>query len=98
MKTIFVPVLFVVAFSALCSARPEGDDSKRFEIKSAEVTHTHGQGTNVYVDGRARVYQSDDKRHEVHVNGQYGQHLGGPYGNSRPSYGGGVEYTYHFPG
>nr|ABG21230.1 diptericin [Mayetiola destructor] len=96
MKTIFVAALIVAVFGALGSARPSRDDSKPFEINRAEVTHTHGKGTDVYVDGQARVYQSDNKRHEVYVNGQYGQHLGGPYGNSRPSYGGGVSYTHRF--
>lgn len=93
MKIIIVAALFVVLFVALGSARPEED--KRFHV-NGEVNHSRGQGTNVYVDGQARVYQSDNKRHEVHVNGQYGQHLGGPYGNSRPSYGGGVQYTHRF--
>lgn len=50
MKTIFVGALFVVVFAALGSARPNGEDSKPIEINRAEVTHTHGKGTDVYVD------------------------------------------------
>lgn len=76
MKTIFVAALFVFVFAALGSARPNGDDSKRFNVNEA-VNHIYGKGTDVYVDDQARVYQSDSKRHEVHVNGQYGQHLCG---------------------
>lgn len=96
MKTIFVAALFVVVFAALSCARPNVDDSKPIEINRAEVSYTRGKGTDVYVDAQARVFQSDNKRHEVHVHGQYGQHLGGPYGNSRPSYGDGALYTFHF--
>lgn len=42
--------------------------------------------SDVCVDGHARMYQSDSKRHEVHVNGQYGQHLGGPWVNWKVSF------------
>ncbi|XP_017014406.2 diptericin A [Drosophila takahashii] len=49
------------------------------------------------VSGREKVWTSDNGRHEIGVNGGYGQHLGGPYGNSEPSWNVGTSYTYRFP-
>lgn len=57
----------------------------------------HGRsGTDIQLQGSQRVWQSDNRNHEVHAQGSYGQHFGGPSGRSPPSYGGGVGYTYHF--
>ncbi|ALC42567.1 maker130 [Drosophila busckii] len=53
-------------------------------------------GHDVHVQGQAPVWTSNNGRHEVDVAAQYGQHLGGPYGNSRPSYGGAGIYRFRF--
>lgn len=60
------------------------------------IDHSRQSGTNVYAQGQARVWRSDNGRNEVHANGQYGQHFGGPGGRSPPSYGGGLIYTHRF--
>ncbi|XP_031621635.1 uncharacterized protein LOC116339741 [Contarinia nasturtii] len=71
---------------------PEDDRTKIY----AEGNHNRKAGTNVYVQGEQRVWQSPNKLNEVHVNGNYGQHFGGPGGRSPPSFGGGVTYTRRF--
>lgn len=81
--------------------------SKRLDLKLTPPTEppkthisggvTHGpSGTNVYAAAQTQVFQSDNKAHEVHVQGSYGQHFGGPWGKSKPSYGGGVGYKFNF--
>ncbi|EDW02709.1 diptericin-D [Drosophila grimshawi] len=54
------------------------------------------QGFDLSVNGRAPVWQSPNGRHSVDATGQYSQHLGGPYGNSRPNWGAGAMYTFRF--
>lgn len=63
---------------------------------NAEVNHSRQSGTNVYADGTARLWQSQNQRHEIHGNANYGQHFGGPYGRSPPSFGGGLIYRHRF--
>ncbi|KAH8397142.1 hypothetical protein KR215_009427 [Drosophila sulfurigaster] len=53
-------------------------------------------GKDVHVSGQVPVWTSDNKRHEIDVAGHYGQHLGGPYGNSPPSWGAGAGYRFRF--
>ncbi|XP_030558299.1 diptericin-D [Drosophila novamexicana] len=54
------------------------------------------QGFDLSVNGRAPVWQSPNGRHSLDATGQYSQHLGGPYGNSRPNWGAGAQYTFRF--
>lgn len=54
------------------------------------------QGFDLSVNGRAPVWQSQNGRHSLDATGQYSQHLGGPYGNSRPNWGAGAQYTFRF--
>ncbi|XP_034650953.1 diptericin-A [Drosophila subobscura] len=54
------------------------------------------QGIDLSLSGRAPVWQSQNGRHSVDATGQYAQHLGGPYGNSRPQFGVGGQYTFRF--
>ncbi|KAH8401208.1 hypothetical protein KR009_003701 [Drosophila setifemur] len=54
------------------------------------------QGFDLNLNARVPVWQSNNGRHSFDATGQYGQHLGGPYGNSRPQFGGGGVYTYRF--
>lgn len=75
------------------SRRSPNDDSKKIYIQG---NHDRKAGTNVYVQGQARVWQSQNKLNEVHAHGSYGQHFGGPGGRSPPSYGGGLTYTRRF--
>lgn len=58
--------------------------------------HTRGQGSNVYLAGQTRLFQSKNDRHELHGGATYGQHIGGPYGSSRPNVGVGGSYVYRF--
>ncbi|XP_017033193.1 diptericin A [Drosophila kikkawai] len=55
-----------------------------------------GDGFGFNVGGSQNVWRSDNGRHEVDVNARYGQHLGGPWGNSQPSYDIGTVYRYRF--
>lgn len=52
---------------------------------------THGQG----VTGSARLWESQNQRHQLHGMGSYGQ-VFTPYGNSQPNYGAGLGYVYRF--
>ncbi|XP_022226079.1 diptericin-A [Drosophila obscura] len=54
------------------------------------------QGFDLSLSGRAPVWQSQNGRHSFDATGQYGQHFGGPYGNSRPQFGAGGQYTFKF--
>ncbi|XP_011196470.1 diptericin-A [Zeugodacus cucurbitae] len=54
------------------------------------------QGIDLSLDTRVPVWQSNNGRHSFDATGQYSQHLGGPYGNSRPNWGAGGVYTYRF--
>ncbi|XP_017077042.2 diptericin A [Drosophila eugracilis] len=56
-----------------------------------------GDGFGFRVKGHENIWTSDNKRHEVGLTGEYGQRLGGPYGNSDPSWKFGTTYTYRFP-
>ena len=73
--------------------RSPGDDRTKIY---AEGSHDRRGGTNVYVQGQHRVWQSENKMNEIHANGQFGQHFGGPGGRSPPSYGGGLTFTRRF--
>lgn len=54
------------------------------------------QGFDVNLNAQQKVWESQNKRHSVDVNGGYSQHLGGQYGSSRPNYRVGAGYTYKF--
>lgn len=57
---------------------------------------THGQGvTGVNAAGSARLWESQNQRHQLHGMGSYGQ-VFTPYGNSRPNYGVGLGYVHRF--
>lgn len=57
---------------------------------------THGQGvTGVNAAGSARLWESQNQRHQLHGMGSYGQSFT-PYGNSRPNYGVGLGYVHRF--
>ncbi|XP_017051556.1 diptericin A [Drosophila ficusphila] len=56
-----------------------------------------GDGLGFKVRGHENVWTSDNKRHEVDVRGEYGQHLGGRYGTTEPRWEVGGTYRYRFP-
>lgn len=73
--------------------RSPGDDRTKV---FAQGSHDRRGGSNIYVEGQHRIWQSQNKKNEVHANGNFGQHFGGPGGRSKPSYGGGLTYTRRF--
>lgn len=77
------------------SERSAQNDSDKFKL-SGGGGHSRQSGTDIYLQGQARVWQSPNKLNEVHVNGNYGQHFGGPYGRSPPSLGGGLTFVRRF--
>lgn len=95
MKTFTVTLLFTVVFIAFVAAQSENRMDKPFSVV-AEGNHDRRTGANIHVDGQARLWQSQNQRHEVHGQGSYGQHIGGPYGNSKPIFGGGLIYRHRF--
>lgn len=58
--------------------------------------HQRGMGTDVYVSGQKQLWQSGNRQNELHGGASYGQHFGGPYGNSRPQFGVGATYVHRF--
>ncbi|KAL7736858.1 hypothetical protein ACLKA6_015692 [Drosophila palustris] len=70
------------------------EEENRFQLDGGY--NSDKSGRDFHVEGQVPVWTSDNKRHEVDVSGHYGQHFGGPYGNSPPSYGGGVGYRFRF--
>lgn len=55
-----------------------------------------GQGYDISAQGKVKLWESNNGRHQVHGTGSYSQHLGGPYGSSRPNVGAGATYTFRF--
>lgn len=94
---IFVLLAVVVAVFCQDMIPQPLTDGKTFDVRGGGG-HTRGQGSDVYLAGQTRLYQSQNQRHEVHGGATYGQHIGGPYGSSRPNVGAGASYTYRFPG
>ncbi|XP_017865188.1 PREDICTED: diptericin-like [Drosophila arizonae] len=60
------------------------------------IYNKDNSGKDVAARVQVPVWTSDNKRHEFDAVGQYGQHLGGPYGDSPPSYGIGGNYRFRF--
>ncbi|XP_073830133.1 diptericin-D-like [Musca autumnalis] len=95
---------FICAFVLLCalSAFALADDKSPppQQIKDPQVNVNVGgspkDGYNVNADVRKNIWTSDNGKHSFDATAGYGQHLGGPYGNSRPDYRGGGIYTYRW--
>lgn len=96
MKVCIFFILFAIIFVA--SATPSIYDWHQPINDPFSVTGGIGEnhGKDVHIDAQARLWQSDNKRHEIHGFGNYGQHLGGPWGNPPRSYGIGAGYVYRF--
>lgn len=57
----------------------------------------HGKlGTDVSAQVGTRLWQSQNGRTDLNGQGSYNQHFGGPYGNSRPNFGGGLTLVHRF--
>ncbi|XP_065363370.1 diptericin-D-like [Calliphora vicina] len=103
MKFVYFLAICVLSMAALAKAdnKPIKLILPKEEPKNLPQLYGGGGGSrkdgfDVSLDARQNVWQSDNKRHSVDVTGGYSQHLGGPYGNSRPEYRGGAGYTYRF--
>lgn len=68
---------------------------RNFDVQG-QGGHQRGQGSDVYVHGQKELWRSDNNKHEVHGGASFGQHFGGPWGNSRPQVGVGAGYTYRW--
>uniref|UniRef100_A0A1I8PF92 Attacin C-terminal domain-containing protein n=1 Tax=Stomoxys calcitrans TaxID=35570 RepID=A0A1I8PF92_STOCA len=89
--------LLVACILAFAHATPQSPPA---QIKDPKIYASGGgspkDGYNVNVDVRKNVWESQNGRHSIDATGGYSQHLGGPYGNSRPDFRGGASYTYRF--
>ncbi|XP_053964554.1 diptericin-D-like [Anastrepha ludens] len=83
---------------ALALSEPsEQFESQRFARQlNVQGGGSPGKGIDLSIDTRIPVWQSHNGRHSFDATGQYSQHLGGPYGNSRPNWGAGGMYTFRF--
>ncbi|XP_055383843.1 diptericin-D-like [Condylostylus longicornis] len=54
------------------------------------------QGFDVGLGATAKVWESPNGRNQLFGTRTYSQHLGGPYGNSRPNVGGGATFIHKF--
>lgn len=89
-RPLYVPINYI--YRARRQIAPINPD-KPFTINGVA---THGQGvTAVNGAGSVRLWESDNKRHQLHGMGSYGQ-VFTPYGNSRPNIGVGGGYVFRF--
>ncbi|CAD7080680.1 unnamed protein product [Hermetia illucens] len=68
-------------------------EKRQLNIQGGGSPHS---GFDLNVQGRAKIWESNNGRNTLHGTGEYSQHLGGPYGNSRPNFGGGLLFTHRF--
>ncbi|XP_037814183.1 transmembrane protease serine 11G-like [Lucilia sericata] len=103
MKFVYLLVICAVYMAAMVAAK---DNDFKLKLPPPEPKNlpqlsgggggSRKQGFDVSLDASQKVWESQNKRHSVDASVGYSQHLGGPYGNSRPEYRGGVGYTYRF--
>ncbi|XP_065363369.1 diptericin-D-like [Calliphora vicina] len=103
MKFVYFLAICVLSMAALTKAdsKPLNLVLPKEEPKNLPQLYGGGGGSrkdgfDVSLGAQQKVWESENKRHSVDVNAGYGQHLGGPYGNSPASYSGGASYTYRF--
>lgn len=90
------PPNFIQHYRNKRSANNENQNQQEKPINVQGGGGSGPSGTNVGVDVSGRLWQSQNGRHEVHGNAQYGQHFGGPAGTQPPSVGGGLIYRHRF--
>ncbi|XP_064543082.1 diptericin A [Drosophila montana] len=111
MQVTLIALLCCIVGSALAMPQPNPEDKpkgdvwterKQFNPPNEQRFLVDGgynkdkSGKDVWAQAQVPVWTSENKRHEVDVVGRYGQHLGGPWGNSKPSYGVGGNYRFRF--
>ncbi|XP_046803438.1 diptericin-D-like [Lucilia cuprina] len=100
MKFVYLLAICVLYMSVMASAQKKFNlpppEPKNLPQLSGGGGGSRKQGFDVSLDARQKVWESQNKRHSVDASVGYSQHLGGQYGSSRPSYRGGVGYTYKF--
>nr|WRF81053.1 diptericin A [Drosophila montana] len=101
--TLIALLCCIIGFAfAMPKPNPQGDERKQFNPPNEQRFLVDGgynkdkSGKDVWAQAQVPVWTSENKRHEVDVVGRYGQHLGGPWGNSKPSYGVGGNYRFRF--
>ncbi|XP_019878924.1 attacin-A-like [Aethina tumida] len=60
------------------------------------VDHTPHFGTNVHADANVNLWRGNKGNTRLDAQGQYSKHFGGPWGNGRPNFGGGLTFTHRF--
>lgn len=74
-----------------------GIDYQGDRFKGAvDVNHIRGLGTDVTASAGANLWKSRDGNTRLDATGQYGQHFGGPFGKSKPNYGGFLNFEHRF--
>lgn len=63
---------------------------------SVNADHTRHLGTDVGVTGNANLWRSPNGRSNLDGTANYNRHFGGPFGNSRPNYGAGLQFNHRF--
>ncbi|XP_034477621.1 diptericin A [Drosophila innubila] len=94
MQFTIVALVCCLIGSVLAYPSPYPEEQQRFQLEGGY--NSDKSGRDFGVQGQIPVWTSDNKRHEFDVAGHYGQHFGGPYGNSEPSYGYGGVYRFRF--
>lgn len=63
---------------------------------SIDANHARHFGTDVNAQGNVNLWKSHNGRSQLDGTANYNQHFGGPFGRSRPSYGGGLNFVHRF--
>lgn len=75
----------------------EKREPKKKRRGSAEVSVNRDRGgTDVDARVNAHIWQSKNGRSELNGEANYNKHFGGPSGNSRSNYGGGINFIHRF--
>ncbi|XP_055839499.1 diptericin-D-like [Episyrphus balteatus] len=75
---------------------PPNNEPSRFNLDGTSVGGSRGQGYDVNVNSKFPLWTSQSGRNTLDGTAQFQQHMGGPWGNSRPNYGGGLIFTHRF--
>lgn len=67
----------------------------KYEI-NFNADHNKGQGTDISVKGQANLWTSKNGKTKIDGTGSFNQHLGGPGGNGKPQFGGGIKLIHKF--
>ncbi|CAD7080682.1 unnamed protein product [Hermetia illucens] len=76
-----------------CENKDEGDGERKLFIEGGGSPK---QGYDIHIEGRLKLWESQNQRNSLHGTGSYNQHLGGSFGSSQPNFGGGLIFTHRF--